>query len=57
MASIGMTVTVAEMMATSNYCDSTPNEQTCVEAMVFHSELREYYQDDDRMCYTTASDS
>ena len=45
-----MTVTaVAEMKAASSYssysnCDSVPNEQICVEAMMFHSELREYYK-------------
>ena len=29
-----MTVNVAEMKTTSSYCDSVPNEQTCVEAMM-----------------------
>ena len=38
-----MTVTVAEMKATSSYCDFVLNEQNCVEAMLFHSELREYH--------------
>ena len=27
-------VNVAEMKTTSSYCDSVPNEQTCVEAMM-----------------------